>query len=77
MDFLIVYKWLVNWECDLNKDATGVYCDPDRHAPPPSIISTMMDIGLNMGGTVNILLFRIKQEQCGVSKGSHLKTQFR
>ena len=75
MDFLIVYKWLVNWECVINQARDGVFCNPDH--PPPSIISTMMDIGLNMGGTVNIPLYRIKQEQCGVSKVNHLKTQFR
>lgn len=39
MDFLIVFKWLKFW-------------DPlDAAHPPPSIISTMMDIGLKVGST--------------------------
>lgn len=38
MDFLIVLKWLTDWNGNRN--------------PPPSIISTMMNIGLKMGKTV-------------------------
>lgn len=38
MDFLIVFKWLTDWKGNRN--------------PPPSIISTMMNIGLKMGQTV-------------------------
>jgi V-type H+-transporting ATPase subunit a len=41
MDFLIIFKWLTPWNT------------PDVH-PPPSIISTMMDIGLQTGSTVNM-----------------------
>ena len=39
MDFLIVFKWLTDWNGNKN--------------PPPSIISTMMNIGLKLGKTVN------------------------
>ena len=35
MDFLVVFKWLQNWQ--------------DRKQWAPSIISTMMNIGLKMG----------------------------
>ncbi len=38
MDFLIVFKWLTDWNGNKN--------------PPPSIISTMMNIGLKLGKTV-------------------------
>jgi V-type H+-transporting ATPase subunit a len=38
MDFLIVFKWLKLWNGSAH--------------PPPSIISTMMDIGLKTGSTV-------------------------
>lgn len=41
MDFLIVYKWLKPWDIT---STTIVH-------PPPSIISTMMDIGLQVGST--------------------------
>lgn len=42
MDFLIVFKWLTVW--DLR---------PESNKPPPSIISTMMNIGLKLGKTVH------------------------
>jgi V-type H+-transporting ATPase subunit a len=42
MDFLIIFKWLKFW--NLN----------DLAHPPPSIISTMMDIGLKTGSTVSL-----------------------
>ena len=54
MDFLIIFKWLTAWPCKVvdmpGKPKSGIYCDPDK--PPPSIISTMMDIGLKVGSTV-------------------------
>lgn len=54
MDFLIVYKWLTNWGCHIKIDAAtgsqGIACLEERM--PPSIISTMMDIGLKVGSTV-------------------------
>jgi vacuolar-type H+-ATPase subunit I/STV1 len=62
MDFLIIYKWLTPWHCEI--DALGIHCPSDH--PPPSIISTMMDIGLQVGSTVLVVLYRRKQEPCGV-----------
>ena len=44
MDFLIVFKWLKNWDHDTIGDV------PPRQWAP-SIISTMMNIGLAMGKT--------------------------
>jgi vacuolar-type H+-ATPase subunit I/STV1 len=56
MDFLIIYKWLTNWGCVVRIDpitgSQGIECVKDHL--PPSIISTMMDIGLKVGSTVNI-----------------------
>jgi hypothetical protein len=56
MDFLIIYKWLTNWGCVVVTDpitgAQGIACN-EKHMPP-SIISTMMDIGLKVGSTVLI-----------------------
>ena len=37
MDFLIFYKWFQDWNC------IGNYC------AAPSIITTMMDLGLSLG----------------------------
>lgn len=52
MDFLIIFKWLQPWDVS-----------PDPEVPAqqwaPSIISTMMNIGLKVGATV-ILLFIIE-----------------
>jgi len=45
MDFLVVFKWLKNWDV---KEIS-----PLPHPSPPSIISTMMNIGLKLGKTVN------------------------
>lgn len=54
MDFLIVFKWLTPWNCQISDTASGynsgIRCDPTHM--PPSIISTMMDIGLKIGSTV-------------------------
>jgi len=54
MDFLIIYKWLTNWNCVIHTDpktlSQGIFCPPEHM--PPSIISTMMDIGLKVGSTV-------------------------
>ena len=65
MDFLIVFKWLTDWQCEITSTPTdpnsGIFC----HHAPPSIISTMMDIGLKTGSTVNIFLLRNLLEQCG------------
>jgi hypothetical protein len=41
MDFLIIFKWLKNWN-------TNLY-------PPPSIITTMINIPLKLGKTVNLI----------------------
>lgn len=46
MDFLIIFKWLKFW------DERVDLIPPQQWAP--SIISTMMNIGLNLGKTVNI-----------------------
>lgn len=64
MDFLIVYKWLQPW------DTTSAVV---AH-PPPSIISTMMDIGLQVGSTVTIHSFSQKHTRCGVMTGVRAKT---
>ena len=56
MDFLVIYKWLTNWGCVVRTDPAtgnqGIACN-EKHMPP-SIISTMMDIGLKVGSTVLI-----------------------
>ena len=43
MDFLIVFKWLKDWSGSLGNS--------------PSIIGTMMNIGLNVGKTVKYLFY--------------------
>jgi hypothetical protein len=44
MDFLIIFKWLKFW----NESTKGI--PPEQWAP--SIIETMMNIGLKLGKTV-------------------------
>ena len=56
MDFLIVYKWLKDWGYG------------NSHAP--SIITTMINLPLQMGKTVLKFLFRtnnvvMEESQCG------------
>lgn len=58
MDFLIIYKWLKPWNCKIDKNTNLMDCNngvPTLDYGPPSIISTMMDIGLKVGSTVTIL----------------------
>ena len=55
MDFLIVYKWTVNW---------GLYA-----ANAPSVITTMINLPLKLGKTVILLLFSkivVEGSRCGV-----------
>ena len=75
MDVLIVYKWLTPWDCIVDQTGSGIRCSTER--PPPSIISTMMDIGLKVGSTVFFLLFRKKQELCGESLDNLLRIPFK
>lgn len=63
MDFLIIFKWLKPWGCVINEVTNAMDCTADQ---PPSIISTMMDIGLKVGSTVLFRLFRKRQDRCGV-----------
>ena len=63
MDFLIIFKWLKPW------DTT-----PTSEHLPPSIISTMMDIGLQTGSTVRLLLLRSRPTRCGETMASQAKT---
>lgn len=49
MDFLIILKWLTKWDCSINDTQNGIVCNEPY---PPSVISTMMDIGLQVGSTV-------------------------
>jgi hypothetical protein len=65
MDFLIVFKWLKFWDPE------------DKLHPPPSIISTMMDIGLKVGSTVILASFRKNPSQCGEMQVILRKTQYR
>lgn len=51
MDFLIIFKWLTKWNCSINATRTGIEC---LSPLPPSVINTMMDIGLQVGSTVNL-----------------------
>lgn len=62
MDFLIIFKWLKPW--------------PMREGDPmpPSIISTMMDIGLNVGGTVPLPRLRTRRAPCGAPRASPPRT---
>jgi V-type ATPase 116kDa subunit family len=63
MDFLIVYKWLQNW---------GYYS-----TVAPSIITTMINLPLKLGKTVNNNLFRmiaVEECQCGDNMALLLKT---
>jgi hypothetical protein len=65
MDFLIVFKWLKVW-------------DPlDAAHPPPSIISTMMDIGLKVGSTVRFGLFSKNPSRCGETQAVLRRTPSR
>lgn len=79
MDFLIVFKWLKDWECQIvdigTKIDAGIACLPN-HAPP-SIISTMMDIGLAVGSTVLYHPFRRNQEPCGAKLVGLVRTPYR
>jgi V-type H+-transporting ATPase subunit a len=51
MDFLVVFKWLKNW--DVKENSSLLH---PSHPSPPSIISTMMNIGLKLGKTVHFVL---------------------
>jgi V-type H+-transporting ATPase subunit a len=56
MDFLIVYKWTVNWGYDA--------------ADAPSIITTMINIPLKLGKVVRMVLcskIAVVDSRCGVS----------
>lgn len=79
MDFLIIYKWLTQWNCEITSTEgfpnSGIHC-PEDH-PPPSIISTMMDIGLQVGSTVLPILLRKKPEPCGRGPVTPLKMPFK
>jgi hypothetical protein len=63
MDFLIIYKWIKYW-------------DPVT-SNPPSIITTMVNMVLKLGKTVNIIYYDRKivvvENQCGVLMVTHLK----
>ncbi len=69
MDFLIVFKWLKVWD-----ERVGVI-SPERWAP--SIIGTMMNIGLSLGQTVQFLILSQPYLMgiliCGVNVVTHLK----
>lgn len=54
MDFLIIFKWLQPWD-EMYDDKTP----PQQWAP--SIITTMMNIGLEMGKTVPFSLMLVRQ----------------
>ena len=71
MDFLVIFKWLKDWHCRPNAEGTTMVCITDHE--PPSIISTMMDIGLQMGSTVLLLIYSKKLELCGKMQETHLK----
>lgn len=53
MDFLIVFKWLKDWSI-LYEGVGGVMDEVDPKRWAPSIIGTMMNIGLKVGKTVKI-----------------------
>ena len=59
MDMLIILKWLTDWECTIANSATtidgAIACGKGSHPHPPSIITTMMNIGLKVGSTVYFL----------------------
>lgn len=65
MDFLIIFKWLKPWN------------PADASHPPPSIISTMMDIGLKTGSTVRTPSRRRKPSPCGATPASPARTPSR
>lgn len=79
MDFLIVFKWLKDWGCHISTTPSGpdsgIQCNSSNM--PPSIISTMMDIGLKVGSTVRMSLFRKKLERCGVRQAILHKIYFK
>jgi len=54
MDFLIIFKWLKPWNCKIDYVNNAMDCNNGASVDygPPSIISTMMDIGLKVGSTV-------------------------
>lgn len=65
MDFLIVFKWLTDWTGRINY--------------APSIISTMMNIGLKLGKTVYFFIYfrphnLMEEATCGDKGEIHLKT---
>jgi len=65
MDFLIVYKWTVDW--------TG------NTANAPSIITTMINLPLKLGKTVRSMLFRkiaVEDNLCGDSTAPPIKIKF-
>jgi len=62
MDFLIIYKWTVDWSYE--------------GARPPSIITTMINLPLRLGKTVKNIIFRLivaEDNQCGEPTETHLK----
>jgi V-type H+-transporting ATPase subunit a len=79
MDFLIVFKWLKDWSVPHEITAAMDTVDPKRWAP--SIIGTMMNIGLKVGKTVSILisreLFQMEIQICGVQQVTHHKILFK
>lgn len=54
MDFLVVFKWLKNW--DVKENSSLLHPSHPSPPSPPSIISTMMNIGLKLGKTVHFVL---------------------
>lgn len=70
MDFLIIFKWLKVWD-----ERVGLI-PPQQWAP--SIISTMMNIGLDLGRTVQSLLYsllcRMEIATCGAPGANPHKT---
>jgi V-type H+-transporting ATPase subunit a len=66
MDFLIIFKWLKFWDMKNEKEML-------IH-PPPSIISTMMDIGLKTGSTVPLPLPSQVPSPCGAIRDSPART---
>ncbi len=70
MDFLIIFKWLKLWDERVDQ------VPPQQWAP--SIISTMMNIGLDLGRTVIINSYSRRSQMatvtCGVREATHPKT---
>ncbi len=66
MDFLIIFKWLKPWDDGIN---------PEQWAP--SIITTMINLGLTMGKTVHIVINRALNQMggatCGEKEGIRLR----